>query len=134
HVRRDASFECQAVPQDLFQAAAMGIRAVLCSYGKAQRGCEAGSTTAFRLLPPLRFVVVVHQPVAALRKTVLRNAGADLVDPRAEERRPIERLHAVQSSYDVVERIGNGDIAPVVNPEEELRKIIKRLLAIAQLA
>jgi hypothetical protein len=83
---------------------------------------------------PFGLVVVVGEPIIALSNPVLRNLRSQIVNPRAQESCPTVRLHCIQRRDYVVECIGLGDVAAIIDSEEEFREVIERLLPAAQLA
>src|ERR1700687_842388 len=85
------------------------------------------------MLHPLRLGVVVNQPIATLRNTVLRHLRLDLVKPCAEEPCPIVRVYRVQDFEEVVKGVGDGSVASVIDSEKQLREIVEGLLSVAKL-
>ena len=85
------------------------------------------------MLQPLGFGIVVDQSITTLSKAAFRNLRLNFIDSCTEESCPIVRLDCIQRLNDIVEGIGNRDIATVIDSEEELGEIIQRLLSIADL-
>ena len=67
HIRRDASFEGHAVPPNYQGRYESGL--VISAFSeKPSEVAKLAPRDAVRFLQPLRFVIVVHQSIAALRE------------------------------------------------------------------
>src|SRR3984885_5236059 len=76
-----------------------------------------------------RLLVGVDQPVAAALDLVERRRAPRLVEARLQKSRPVVRQHAVQRAHDVVETVGDGDIAAAVYTEKRTREVVERFRA-----
>src|SRR6185437_16794893 len=83
--------------------------------GESQRLTKAGSAGCVHVLHPLRFCVVVNEPIPTLQNSILGNRWFNLINPRLEKTRPVVRLDLIQCLDQIIQRVCVRNVASVVD-------------------